>query len=636
MPTDKHAAESWFASLYGTGPPGQIGVWLLNEDTKKKRTALLRAPADIHKITIADRENVYYRVSLLDQDFIPPYAGSRGTLEDTGAVVAFVADLDIAAADRDQKKNPPPDFETVMEIVDAFRFRPSRLVDSGRGVHAYWVFTSTVELEGQKEITPAARLSELFHRTVVVPAVKSSGPYDVDSVFDLPRVLRVPGFPHIKTGRTVSEIHGKGGGAYGDLYDYNELTAEVERIAAEQSIKPTTSKTRKKATGGGWDLTQGPQHTVVEILKKNTRFVQILRNKASDIPSASEADFAVACICLNLGIKDEETARVLVWLRQEMGAPPKRGKHPALVEYYQTTIANAKERREAQDDLADVVQRVKEEQTKPKPAPEKPKRAKRQPKTEDAPPPPTAALSEGMRVVTLETLRQQLGLPLARVLKYHSHSPLYEVHFEGADIPVECRIEDITTAKNFQARVAAVTDKMVPTFARKDWDNIAALLLSIVERADLDLTTKSQLEEWLNDYLENIPPATWEDRANAYPRPFYMETKPARVAVSIANFATFIRRQGIGTVSTGDIRIRMKQADWQQERVNFPKLTKKKTPTPDQERYLWTFELTGFWQDRANEAIEQSEATKREAEAETKKAKQQAELNDDDAVDVPF
>ena len=91
MPIDKQSAESWLASLYGVGPPGQIGVWLRNEDTEKKRTALIRTPADIHKITVADRENVYFRVSLLDNDFIPPFPGSRGLKDDTGAVVAFGA-----------------------------------------------------------------------------------------------------------------------------------------------------------------------------------------------------------------------------------------------------------------------------------------------------------------------------------------------------------------------------------------------------------------------------------------------------------------------------------------------------------------------------------------------------------------
>ena len=639
MLTDKQVAEAWLASLYGTGPPGQIGVWLRNEDNDKKRTALLRKPADINKLTIGERENVYFRVSLLDHDFIPPFRGSRGLKEDTGAVVAFGADLDIAAPERKGKKNLPPDFETVMKIVDALPFRPSRLIDSGRGVHAYWVFSSTVELINEQEIDRAAELAELFHRSIVIPAVNEVGAYDVDSVFDLPRVLRLPGFKHIATGRTVSEIHGPKGGVYGGLYDYEELTAEVERIAAEiakRSGTPATATGKAPAVDAdGWDLTRQPQYGVIETLKKNTRFLQILKNKAADLPSASEVDFAVACICLNLEIDNEEIARVLVWIRAEMGANPKRGSHGALVEYYQMTIANAKKRRGEQDQVTDVLQRIKAER-EARTAPAKPaKQSKSTDKTKKAPAEPTTPLSEVMRDVAMETLRRELGLPLARVLKYHSHRPLYELHFDDADIPVECTIEDLITPKNFQARVAAVTDKLVPSFGRKDWNNLASLLLSVVERADLDLTTKTQLEEWLNDYLEHIPPSTWDDRANAYPRPFYMAERPARVAVSVANFATFIRRQGLGSYSTGDIRIRMTQASWKQTRITFPKLTKKTETTPDQERYLWTFTLSGFWRDRANEAIEERAQAEREQAQQTKK-QDQRELNDDDAVDVPF
>ena len=640
MPTDKQVAEAWLVSLFGAGPPGQIGLWLRDEDTDAKRTVLLNAPADIHELAPElvpkPRENVYYRVSLLEPDFVPPFPGSRGKLEDTGAVVAFIADFDIAADDRG-KKALPPDFETVMAIIDAHKFRPSRLIDSGRGVHAYWLFSSVIELTNKTEIANAAKAAELFHRAVVLPAVKEVGAYSVDSVFDLPRVLRLPGFQHIKTGRTVSEIGGKKGAAYGDLYDYDELVADVEQLAAQLKVQP------KRRAGASvkvdWDLEREPQHFVIETLKKNTRFAQIIKNKATDLPSASEVDYAIANICLNLEqIADEEIARVLVWVRREMGVAPKRTTPGALVDYYKATIANAKERQGATERVGEVLQQVRDAKkpqapAKKSPAPaqkppapvkksesiETPKRAPDKPKETQAKPKKPLPVAE--RELAIQTLRTELGLPLSRVLKYHSINPLYELHFDDADIAVECKIDDIITAKNFQARVAAVTDKLIPPFSKKDWNQLAALLLEVVERADLDLTHKTQVEEWLNDYLENIPPATWDDRGNAYPRPFYMSERPARVAVSVANFATFIRRQGIGSITTGDIRIRMVQAEWKRELVDFPKLTKKKETKPDQQRYLWTFELTGFWRERALEAIEQ----RRARATRTSRTKSQAE-----------
>ena len=639
MPTDKQVAESWLVGLFGAGPPGLICVWILNEDTRKARTALLTTPADIHKLTIAERENVYYRVSLLAPDYKPPKRGSRGKLEDTGAVVAFVADFDIAAPDRGKKDTLPPDFETVMQIIDNLKFRPSRLIDTGRGVHAYWLFSSVVELTTEQEITQAAEASELFHRSVIVPAVKEAGPFNVDSVFDLPRVLRLPGSQHIKSGRTVTEIHGDKGQVFGDLYDYDELVADVQQLAAEQSIEPTTTKT-KTATGSGaavdWDLEREPQHFVIETLKKNTRFVQIIKNKAADLPSPSEVDFAVANICLNLEHIDEvEIARVLVWVRREMGVAPKRTNAGSLVEYYKTTIANAKERHGSTERVGEVLQQVRDAKTPAKTAPKPAKKAKSPKTPKDAPKEHKAPLPAAERELALHTLRNELGMPLRRVLKYHSSRPLYELHFDNMDIPVECTIEDIIKPVNFQARVAAVTDQLIPSFSKKDWNQLAALLLEVVERADLDLTTKTQVEEWLNDYLENIPPAGWDDRANAYPRPFYMRERPARVAVSVAHFATFIRRQGIGSISTGDIRIRMVQAEWRRECIDFPKLTKKKEPTTDQARYLWVFGLSGFWKERALELIEQREQAERE-QADQEAKQNQQELNDDDAVDVPF
>ena len=620
---------------------GGLVVWLRERGhTTKQRTVLLTRTGGPSHATPRARTQTAGKCLLSGltagaPDYKPPNRGSRGKLEDTGAVVAFAADFDIAAPDRGKKDTLPPDFETVMQIIDKLQFRPSRLIDTGRGVHAYWLFSSVVELTTEQEITQAAEASELFHRTVVMPAAE---PYSVDSVFDLPRVLRLPGFQHIKSGREVAEIHGDKGEVFGDLYDYDELVADVQQLAAQQSIKPKTTKTKTQSRGGGsvaWDLEREPQHFVIETLKKNTRFVQIIKNKAADLPSASEVDFAVANICLNLEIADEETARVLVWVRQHMGVAPKRTNAAALVEYYQATLANARERQGATERVGEVLQQVRDAKTPPKAAPKPAKKSKSTETKKDAPAAPVAPLPAAERELALHTLRTELGLPLSRIVKYHSHRPLYELHFTDADIPVECTIEDIITPKNFQARVAAVTDKLIPSFTKKEWNQLAALLLEVVERAELDLTTKTQVEEWLNDYLENLPPADWDDRANAYPRPFYMGERPARVAVSVANFATFIRRQGIGTISTGDIRIRMLQAEWRRERIDFPKQTKKKDTNQDQARYLWVFKLTGFWRERALEAIEQSEQAARE-QADQEAKQSQRELNDDGAVDVPF
>ena len=243
--------------------------------------------------------------------------------------------------------------------------------------------------------------------------------------------------------------------------------------------------------------------------------------------------------------------------------------------------------------------------------------------------------SAAERFVNIDILERKTGLKIVRLIKYHSHSPLYELHIAGTSTAVECRIEDITSPKHFRDRVAAVTDKLVPSFGKKEWDDLATLLLSLVEYADLDLTARTQLEEWLNDYLENMPPGEWDKRGDLYPRPFYMETRPERIAVSVIHFSRFIKQQGTGTVTPGDIRIRMKQAGWKRVAVDFPK-KKKSDDKVGVRRFLWTVELTGFWKEDAAEAIELKEQAERERQREEERQKQNTLNEDGHLEDIPF
>ena len=440
------------------------------------------------------------------------------------------------------------------------------------------------------------------------------------------------------------------------MYDYDDLTDEVKRLAKLENVKatPTTSERMATVDGGDWNLTREPQHGVVEIIKMHPRVRQILAHKAKDLPSPSEIDFAVASICLNLEhIADDEIARVLVWVRKTMGNPPKRNTPGALVDYYKMTIAKAKESRLDEDEVADAVQRVHQAQAKAI-AETEPETTKKQAKsteqakettkteqapetpTETAPPTPTGTLSAAERFVNIDILERKLGLKIVRLVKYHSHSPLYELHIAGARTAVECRIEDITSPKHFRDRVAAVTDKLVPSFGKKEWDDYATLLLSLVEYANLDLTTRTQLEEWLNDYLENMPPGEWDKRGDLYPRPFYMETRPERIAVSVIHFSRFIKQQGTGTVTTGDIRIRMKQAGWKRVTVDFPPKTKQSKDRGGVRRFLWTFELTGFWKEDAAEVIALKEQAEQERQREEARQAQNTLDNDGKLEDIPF
>ncbi|WNO30034.1 DNA primase [Oceanotoga phage vB_OteS-UFV02] len=103
---------------------------------------------------------------------------STGTNNDVQEIVAFWVDLD------------SKDFGNNMELtraqLDNFPLKPSIIVNSGHGYHAYWVLHEPVEItkENFEDIT---KLSAGVHHKV-----------SADATHDLRRILRVPSTPNIK------------------------------------------------------------------------------------------------------------------------------------------------------------------------------------------------------------------------------------------------------------------------------------------------------------------------------------------------------------------------------------------------------------------------------------------------------
>ncbi len=111
----------------------------------------------------------------------------RGTAADVTRLAALPADLDIkpgACASLDVAHAVASDLSAILGTP------PSVTVDSGHGLHAYWPVEDGGI--GDKFTTGQARaLLKRWGRLVAV--VAGNHQVHVDSVFDLPRMLRIPG-----------------------------------------------------------------------------------------------------------------------------------------------------------------------------------------------------------------------------------------------------------------------------------------------------------------------------------------------------------------------------------------------------------------------------------------------------------
>lgn len=135
-----------------------------------------------------DSYNIYYGVATRKNE-------KGGSKKDCGYLPAIYIDIDCDSESRKSKTY----FKTKREVIDLIAlldFGESLIVDSGNGIHLYWLFKEPIQLNsGYDEM-----LEELMKNLSLI--------FGGDATHDVSRILRVPGSMNIKSPNnpTVCEV----------------------------------------------------------------------------------------------------------------------------------------------------------------------------------------------------------------------------------------------------------------------------------------------------------------------------------------------------------------------------------------------------------------------------------------------
>jgi len=148
------------------------------------------------------QHDVYVTVNTLDGQAIRRRGThTRGEESEVVAVVALVADVD--AAGKEGHDYPPQ--ARILQALENMPLRTSIIVVSGRpdgGLHVYWLLLTPFLIRTNEDRDRIKRVSREWQRLL-----KSKlAPYELDSTFDLVRVLRPIGTTNKKYGSTVSAV----------------------------------------------------------------------------------------------------------------------------------------------------------------------------------------------------------------------------------------------------------------------------------------------------------------------------------------------------------------------------------------------------------------------------------------------
>ena len=188
------AARRYFSALYSNAESGFVSLW-----TSERKRSWHLPVAEIDRLSRLARElsrsaNVYCGIGIRGQDF---GAARRGSYDDVIAIPGLWIDIDVAGPAH-RAANLPPTIDDALDLLRQFVLRPSLVVDSGHGVHAYWLWAEIAPFGTDEERRETQRLLRRLQSAIRGLAVARG--WTIDTTSDLARVLRVPGSTNRKDG----------------------------------------------------------------------------------------------------------------------------------------------------------------------------------------------------------------------------------------------------------------------------------------------------------------------------------------------------------------------------------------------------------------------------------------------------
>lgn len=484
-------AERFLAAVTATCPDDQWGyLWTLDGSGDEKKTYWFQ-PGGVDEIAglatnLGPETNVYFGVGT---------SNKRGTgsqrikMDRASGIYGLWADVDIRDPNRHKKLNLPPDRESAMEVLNLGGLQPTVVVDSGHGLHAWWLFAEFWSFESPDDVTAAATLAQRWHATLRVRAADRG--WILDSVFDLSRVLRVPGTVNHKgengewdpTGVpvTILDLDESRCFSPGDFDDYLVDEAEVRRLNLPST---RTYLVDKELT---FDENARPPVDKVDALRMwDERFAGAMDRNRPDFAdqSPSSFDLSLATIAATAHWEDQEILDLLLYCRRQHGEDLKLKN----TQYYRRTIAKAHEVAErdvATEEISESVEIMQEAKA-----------------DED-----DETISDARRKV-FDTVSALIGLEVTGAHRYTSDPPEFAVVIGGHMVHLG-EVKHLEGQANFRSKVlASDVGQAIPRLKTPEWDQIVQAIRHACVDQDVgrESTEIGSMGVWLGEYLLDRTP----------------------------------------------------------------------------------------------------------------------------------
>lgn len=451
----------------------------------------------------------------------------RVTARSVAGIPGLWVDIDIANPKvHDGRKKYSESAEAIHKVMKDFP-GASLIVNSGHGLHLYWLFREPWVFKNAAEQTAAVSLCMRWHTTVKAAFIRKG--YSIDSTFDLSRVLRVVGTFNFKDPKKPKPVKMVSSAAYRfDLKDFDKWV-----LPEQKSPRPSRAKKGKPAGGIFLSADATPPFDKFEALvSAEPKFHQSWERKRSDLKdeSASGYDLSLASFAARAEWTDEEIAALLISHRKKHGDDLKLRE-----DYYRRTISKARE--EIQDEGG----------------------------TEAAEEVLSMPESDGKRQASLDLISARFGMKVQRIIKHKAAEPIYHIVLEGGQIALG-RTPNLIDQRLLRYKIFDAINQRLPGFKPKAWTAIVDLMGVAIEEeaADEATTTEGIGLSWMTAYFSARKPTEEVREAITDREPF---VKGDALYFFLDDFRSWVRLTTGERLSARQLSFHLKRAGAQRSTV---------------------------------------------------------------------
>lgn len=442
---------------------------------------------------------------ILDKEKGPEYKQFLET--EIKKLTGFYLDIDIA--DENHKKlNLPQNIEEALKLLDTCWHKPTFLINSGYGLHCWWLFKEPFEIETEKDFNFIKERTRAFNNFFVKRAREQER--EVDHLFDLKRLLRIPGTYNWKDPKNPKEVYFIKNNPelryevsdFEDIFDFNFETVTETKI--RKDFGSSVKEIQDIIDEIDFEKKELNQDDMMNLeLVFGPKFINLWEKKLDDnarFSSASEYDWNIASLCNRLGFSNQRIFQAMVSFRQKHNLDLKLNNK----QYYARTIKDLKKTYDPSKDPLNFNKQPEPSVVSSEPESELKPEDNAQPDKKDS---SETNLLEKNKTLIKKALSDKLNIKILKFIKYiEDPRPQYVLITDDNQKIFLGDVSQISSQNHFKKHILDAKNFCIPSYKKDAWDMIIQQLFDICEEISTGEENSSRaIILWLDEYLSEQP-----------------------------------------------------------------------------------------------------------------------------------